>query len=336
MNKYLSCAKKASDWVYSKIDDSGTFGDEGNEIAAYYKAPTLFLLHGKQSTSHRLLDTIKNRFFFKDGDFRTSDELKSANPVFIEFYPYTNAWIVMAAQRLGRFEISIPGYDYLRKYFSKENSSFRTNLHDEESNSKCDILTAAHLGLASLYCGELTLARAAGTYLTEVFQKQEDLSQAFYLRTQNDKRLSTSFPEDQAPFYVIDPNQDNQLHFMIGYPIAFLSKLYLATGDKLFLSFAKQYLDFSMRCKGNVTSFLFSHKLAWGAATLSALTEDEKGMAFAIEIANNLISQQHPEGCWLKEENLSTQLDQTSEIAIWLTEISSILEISNQSHLVSI
>ena len=54
---------------------------------------------------------------------------------------------------------------------------------------------------------------------------------------------------------------------------------------------------------------------------LYRVTKEEKYLIFCKEISNYLIQIQDAEGCWLKEADKITSLDQTTEIAIWLNEI---------------
>jgi hypothetical protein len=109
---------------------------------------------------------------------------------------------------------------------------------------------------------------------------------------------------------------------MIGYPIAFLAKLYEATADGAYLKAARGYLDFSLSCEGNLRSFHTSHKVAWGAAVLARITGDPRCMELAVTIADHLLGIQDPSGAWLVDQPAHTTFDQTAEIAIWLQEIS--------------
>ena len=113
---------------------------------------------------------------------------------------------------------------------------------------------------------------------------------------------------------------------MIGYPMAFLAKLFQATGDVAHLEAARGYLDFALACGGNLRSFHFSHKVAWGAAVLARITGDRRCVELATAIANHLLEIQDASGAWLIDQPAHTTFDQTAEIAIWLTEISAELE----------
>ena len=115
---------------------------------------------------------------------------------------------------------------------------------------------------------------------------------------------------------------------MIGYPIAFLGKLYQATNEDTYLDCARKYLDFALGCHENIKEFHFSHKVAWGSAIMANLTGETKYIDFCQSIVDYLLSIQNTSGAWLKDEPPHVSFDQTAEIAIWLREISAELTLS--------
>jgi len=97
-------------------------------------------------------------------------------------------------------------------------------------------------------------------------------------------------------------------------------------GDVAHLEAARDYLDFALSCRGNLRTFYFSHKVAWGAAALARITGDQRCVELATAIADHLLEIQDPSGAWLTDQPPHTTFDQTAEIAIWLKEISAELE----------
>ena len=119
---------------------------------------------------------------------------------------------------------------------------------------------------------------------------------------------------------VLRSAEPQQAYFMVGYPIAYLALLYQASGEQSFLTGASRYLDFAARCSG-VESFHFSHKVAWGATLYAGITGDERAKTLSGAIVTHLLSLQSSDGGWHPEQPLTFRLDQTAEIALWLTEI---------------
>ena len=134
--------------------------------------------------------------------------------------------------------------------------------------------------------------------------------------------LITEYPGESALFFLVSATQPNQAYFMLGYPIAFLGKLYSATQDSNYLITAKEYLEFLLTCQGNLRTFHYSHKVAWGAAIMARLVKDSRYTELAKSIADYLVASQSQDGRWLMDQPAYIFFDQTTEIAIWMKEIS--------------
>lgn len=320
MEKLTRAAERATRWLEQQIHDDGSYGLDAEDLACYYKSPYLFSLMGQRGSAHLVLDHIKERYFRSNGDFTTSEKEKSANPTFCEFWAYTNGWIAIAAQRMGRFDIAQPAYDYVKSFYHPKLGGFTTQKPYNTGNELVDVITTAHLGLTSLYFGDMERAKRCGALLADILDKQPDIASKFFLRVDGRGTLVTTFSHEAAGLHQVSTTEDNQYYFMIGYPIAFLGKLFQATGERKVLEAAKRYLQFAMSCRGNVTAFHFSHKVMWGAALLASITGNIEYATFASHIADHLISMQSEDGGWLVQEPFHVMIDQTAEIAIWLTE----------------
>ena len=115
--------------------------------------------------------------------------------------------------------------------------------------------------------------------------------------------------------------QANQAYFFLGYPVAFLSKLYMATKDDSYLAAATTVLEFCLGCNSSIYSFHFAHKVAWAAAQVARLTSEKKYSDMSRRIADFLCSIQSEDGLFLRDAEPHDKIDQSVEIAIWLNEI---------------
>lgn len=314
-SKLSESANQVVFFLESKLQRTGSYGDEAKDIACYFKSPMMFLAANKQHTAATVLDYIKSAFMCEDGDFKTIESMKSTNPAYIEYWSYTNGWIVRAANLLGSKEISERGYKYLSQY--NANNGFLTNQIGTKSQVT-DVLTAAHHGLMNLEFDNLDVAISAGKYLCDVIKKQSDLKKGFYLRLDKQGGLLTEFSKEQAPFCFVSVTEPDQLHFMIGYPAAYLAILYKRTKDLNFLNAAKTYLDFSLSCDQSVYSSNFSHKLAWAASHIYECTGEDKYLEVIDKISNYFIAKQK-NGMWFLDD-INVSYDQSAEIACWFLE----------------
>jgi hypothetical protein len=211
-----------------------------------------------------------------DGDFSTDDVAKSANAAFDEYWAYPNGWIAMGAQRMGRFDVSYPAFAYLHSFSHSEQGGFCTGRPGRSGQDGTDALTTAHLGLLCLSFGALERAIGAGRWLARLLELQPDPHESLYLRMDAEGRIVRDFPEAVAAFHVVRAHQGDQAYFMIGYPMAFLGRLYQATGDRAPLDAARGYFDVARECGDELCASHLSHKVGWGAAVLTGITGEER------------------------------------------------------------
>jgi hypothetical protein len=311
-------AAQAVSFLESKLQTDGSYGSDAKDIACYFKSPMMFLAAEKPELATAVLQHIKTTFMSIDGDFKTDDTLKSTNGAYIEYWSYTNGWIVRAANKLNIKDISEPGHEYLTQYHLGENDGFLTH-HVSNEPKISDVLTVAHHGLINLEMENLDIAISAGNYLCKAINMQPDLKEGFYLRLDKEGNLLTHFSKEQTPFYFVSATVPNQLHFMIGYPSAYLAMLYKKTKNETYLQSAIAYLDFSLSCDESVYQCDFSHKIAWAASIIYECTQDAKYLV-AIEKITDYFIKKQKNGMWFSED-INKSYDQSAEIACWFLDI---------------
>lgn len=314
--KLTESANKVVNFLESKLQTDGSFGKEAKDLACYFKSPMMFSVAGKDQCAISVLKYIETTFMKKDGDFKTSDKLKSENGAYAEFWSYTNGWIVRAAHKLGVKEIVERGNRYFGSYDLGDHRGFSTNQVTQESKVT-DVLTIAHHSLINLEMGKVDDAIAAGKYLCQALTKQTDSAKGFYLRLDKEGNLIT---DSQTALHFVSKTDPNQLHFMIGYPAAYLTILYKHTQNPEFLNAAKAYLDFSLSCHESVYACEFSHKIAWAASLIYECTGDEKYLIVINKIAEHFTGLQQEDGMWFSG-NIIKSYDQSAEIACWFLDI---------------
>jgi hypothetical protein len=317
---YEQTADRAVAWLAAQLRDDGSYGPQADDLACYYKSPYLFQLSGRAREASRVLAFVRHRFMREDHDFGTRADRKSDNDAFNEYWAYPNGWIAMAAQRMGRFDIAYPAFEYLHSFHQPDSGGFLTH-RPQGSDGGTDALTTAHLGLLCLYFGDTGRARGAGHFLAHLLAIQPDLDEGFFLRLDRSGRLVRDFSADAGAFHLVSRREPDQAYFMIGYPMGFLAKLSQATGEVVHLQAARGYLEFALSCGGGLRSSHLSHKVAWGAAVLAGVAGEERGLELSTAIADHLVRIQDPDGAWLADQPAHTKFDQTAEIAIWLQEI---------------
>jgi len=313
-------ALKVVKFFESKLEGNGSYGEEAQDISCYFKSPMMFISVGQEENANRILDYIKSQYMTQVGDFESQASSKSIKPEYIEYWSYINGWIVRAAQRLGRSDISEPAYKYLLNFNAGKDAGFLSNDIASE-NGVTDVLTTAHHGLINLERGNLELAISAGNYLCEAVHRQANIKEEFYLRFNPFGKPITDYESEQAAFYCVIKGKPEQLYFMIGYPSAYLALLYKETGENKYLEGAKAYLDFALTGDESVFKCTYSHKIAWAASILYGITREERYLRAVDRITTYFISLQDDKGMWYLDTDINASYDQSAEIAHWFMDI---------------
>ncbi|MBW4718758.1 hypothetical protein [Saccharothrix obliqua] len=305
-----AAAARGANWLVARIAADGSYGQD--DLACHYKSPAALASAGRPRAARRLLEFIDARYATDDGDFVTAPGLKSENPVYQEFWSYPNGWIALGAHQLGRFDLADRAHRHLRAYRFGESGGHRAN-----RTGPADAISTAHLGYLALTLGDLPAARAAGAWLASLLHAQPEPHKRFFLRA-NENGLCE---ESDSPLHALTTGAPDQPYFMIGYPIAFLTRLHQVTGDPAELAAAAGYADYAASCGENLRTTQLSHKVAWGAALLARHTGDPRRLDLAVGVTEHLLSAQSPDGCWSPGEPVPTTFDDTAEITHWLLRI---------------
>ena len=316
----LEHSQKTLKWVKGLISVEGKLSNYPDDLVCYYKLPYFLAINGETILANQVLDYI-TKTFFKEGNLITFTTKKTGNPLMAKFWGYVIGWIAIASQKLGRFDISYPAFNYLSEFQSQDHGGFATSEPWGQNDSAMDIITSAQLGRFALFFGQQKSAMKAGEFLGWMINNQPKSIEKMYLFLNNNAKYVTDFPQDLTFIYELKKNEPNQAYFMIGLPCAFLVELYQATHNINFLHFAKQYAKYALNCHESIKSFHFSHKVAWAMSLLYKQTKEDKYLNLGKAITEYLISIQDNDGIWLKDQNEIDSLDQSIENAIWLNEV---------------
>src|SRR5262245_31377815 len=119
-------SQKTLRWAKSQISAQGKLTQYPDDLNCYYKLPYLLTVNGEQSLAHHVLNYMKAIFFQIDENVSFENK-KTVNPLIAKFWGYVLGWVACAAQKLGRFDISYPAFEYLTKFQSQDHGGFATS-----------------------------------------------------------------------------------------------------------------------------------------------------------------------------------------------------------------
>ncbi len=332
-----SVATKAVEFLKGRQTSEGWMKEEDGEpsknLTCYYKAIWAFESAGELARANAVADILSETFMRKSGDFGSEEQRKGEEWFEWRYRAYPNIWVIIGAHKIGRFDLSVPGAGFLLSYQDPKSGGFCNEAPYPKGGGLEDSLTTSACGLAVLTAGRVEEASRAGDFLVRLVDDQPEVKERFYAAYDARKRgLVRQFEEPEAVFRVVETDIKEQFYFMVGLPIAFLAKLYLATRDRRYLAAAKEYYAFTRRCTDYAYHYPASGKSGFAAAILSRISGSREVADSARDQLTFYSETQARTGSWPRfpglklygdgaTSSIAGQLDITAEFVAWINEM---------------
>ncbi|MBE3120056.1 MAG: hypothetical protein IMZ50_15040, partial [Candidatus Atribacteria bacterium] len=227
-SKYQAAIAKTAKWVLERQKDDGSFND-GNVIQVYYNAVNFLTKVGAFAESARLADWIATTFLKSDGDFRGEPDSRSAQQKVLR-HVYMDGWLVHSFQRMGRFDLSKAGLQYIFSFHDEATGGFWSAANPDYTPKKelLELSSTSSGGLAELYCGHVEHAKWAANFICMLVDAQPDFKHRLYTVYKPGKGLVTDPPENMVDAYVVDSQKEWAWYWQMGFAMHLLGKIYLA------------------------------------------------------------------------------------------------------------
>lgn len=321
MEQYKSSIAKTKRWCLENIDIEGNLKGNVEDLQAYFALPYLLCNLGLKEEAYRVTVYLLHSYSTHDGGLRGKRTDSTSQPL-QENITEVMSWIGIAAQNLGRFEISFPFSRYLRSYYDPEQGAFTALAPYGRIEAVLDLFSSTMLGWFALYTGDLKKAQRAGNFLQRCISLQTTKESVFYLRLEQDGRLITSFPKGQDKYYLVSPQSLDQNLQFLALPVIFLGKLYQGTQQETYLRTAQSYFETLIHYDTQEAALT-----GWSAAILANITKEARYMEKAKKVGDSLLSSQAEEGFW-SQSNAVRQYYKTAMNAISLSEITMELSVT--------
>lgn len=331
----LESAKRAMAWLLEQQGPDGGWKLLSDPpVDAFYKVGTAFTLLGEPAAAERMLDYVKRHLLQPDGDFLPRGHHWHSEV----HYQYANGWLVISAQRQGRYDISVPALQFLLNQQDPDHGGFYSQKAGAGEKKRSDTMSSGISGIACVAAGQIDAAKKVAVCLERMIEMQPAPTQRFYTTIEADGQLGIEFPEEEASWRVIDTKQKDQCWYAVGLPFTIAVLLHHATGEERFSQLADWFLDFQLRCVKPWDGGS-SGKTAWGSSMLYRVTGELRYRDIALQVVRNYMGNQTPEG-WFGEwkeawgygtgergapakEFAPGDFDATGEMIIWLGLIGS-------------
>ena len=340
MNRFKVARDRGGAALAGVQNPDGSFPGTEPGVGALWGMPIALAVSGHSDAASRVCSYIRVKALAPEGDIWLklgqqymrlaeggSFYLKSTPPgEESSANPYPIAWLVEGAHRLGQFDLSRMGMDYVMEFWDPESGGFYSNTKDRDSEGGQEVYVTSICGRAALYTGRIEVARAVGGWLRRLMELQPNYPRQLYMIYSRAKGLHTEpeSGEDERRYVLNQDATRDERFFTPGIAGGFLARLYMATGEGEWLELAKEY----MRLAEGASDYLYTTgragKTAWGASLLYTLTGEGKYRDMAVRIGDNLIALQTEDGFWttaIDSIGDTVTYNRTAEMVIWMDEI---------------
>jgi hypothetical protein len=226
-------------------------------------------------------------------------------------YLYPNGWIIVGLRKLGVYDASSRGVDFVRRFQSPDLGGFfsRFDVSSGQVETRyLDTSSTSSAGLALLACGFVEEAARAGDFLLRLLEAQPEFERHFYTSWDVEAGLETQvwgdgdgrFPGGRAQFCLTtEADPLKELTWLAGKAMKFLAKLYDQTSDRKYLDAAVSLFGFFQRLDEGRYENTGSCKIMWASAELYRHTGEQRIADVAERIFDSLCQSQTSDGIWV-------------------------------------
>ncbi len=320
-------AIEAVKWLIRQQNEDGSFRPLPEGLTGFHKVPCALALSGQSGRAVRLCTWIADNRLDEDGDLGASFGRQGALE---RYYGYAPAWVVVGAQKLGQFALSMRAWAFLSSLQHPDTGGFLRDGPEAGLDDEQDILGSAAAGLAALYMGDEAVAVAAGDFLARRWEQMPQSGDRMYLMVRRGEEPVRIYGEGLDEEYMLRLDEPGQWYFVPGLVAGFLVKLAEATDERSYLRAAQEYVGFCESGADDRYSSPRSGFFGWAASLLYVHTGNVNYQRITEAVLEGLVARQNPDGSWLEpmlpSDLTSAQTDATAEGLILALEMLDNLE----------
>lgn len=318
---YERTRRKGVDFLLANLNDDGSLNDIRRPRVTYYRLPWSLQLAGETAAAFRALDWIVDNALGDDGAFH-GDVAWDARANRIS-NTYAETCLAYGAILLRRFDIARRAMGFAKQFQDPGNGGVFMIREQTGPHGPQQLFLTCQFGMSAVMTGDLASATGAGDWLDRLWSAQPALpARLFSVMTPRDGLITTVPEGEDARHYVNDSQDVRQMHYNGGIAAAFLTHLFMATGEARWLNLATKFQRFSMESTPRQFETKQVCKSAWGAGLLYLATRDETYLPWLIKMGDWFTAEQEADGRWSNSRYidanppLAHQIEATAEFVV--------------------
>jgi rhamnogalacturonyl hydrolase YesR len=164
-------------------------------------------------------------------------------------------------------------------------------------------------------------------WVKRLWDLQPDVEHKLYAVYSPAEGLVKDYAPDQEVAYVTRKDDPWQYHYNGGIAAAFLTKLYMATGEQEWLNLARAYQEFSMTTDECQFQSMQVCKSGWGSGMLYVATRQGRYRDWTVRLGDWFVGNQFEDGHWentkhwVPRPTATDNIEITAEFVMHLTNI---------------
>jgi len=332
-SRYRQAIRKALDWLVLCESPDSSFGlKEEDGVGPIFVTPLTYLWGGLPQRCLGVIERMRSKYVQADGSLYRPALTKKLTDQ--RQRPYALSWVIRSAAACGALDIA---HSCVRQVMAFQHPGsgglFGIRQEADRSEGIIDLASTGMGGLAMLATGKVDQASRVGEYLSTWLERQNNGETRLLCQWHTnlgllDEASGGDLPANINAPLVIGLHKPHTGYWMCGILLAFLSELYLVTGQESFLTTAEAVFDFAER-SDELARVCAAHKFAWGASRLFAATGAIRHLEAACRVADRLCDAQRPAGYFVYEGVFSDEAEMsqadkvsvTSQFAAWIAAV---------------
>jgi hypothetical protein len=326
LEAYEATRRKGVAFLLEHIAEDGRVAESDRPRISYYRFPWALAVSGETTSAFRVLRWIERTGLGEDGQFHGGVTWDATANRTTNTYPETI--LAFGALLLRRIDIGRRTMGFAKRYQDSETGGIWMSREETGSDGPQLLFPTAQFGMSAVMTGDMEAAIRTGEWFARLWAAQPGLPGRLYTVWTRAGGLSTSVPKgENIRHFIQESQEERQLHYNGGIAAAFLTQLFMATGDRRWLDLARGYQQFSMDSCPEQFRTKQVCKSAWGSGLLYLATGDPLYLPWLQKMGDWFVGGQESDGGWRNtpyleaDPPLAHRLEITAEFVVHLDTV---------------
>lgn len=288
--------RKGVEFLLDHIGSDGAVDDALGDRVTWYRFPWALAVSGETAAANAVLSWIERTGLGPDGQFHGGIDWNASANRTTNTYPETilayGAWLMR------RFDIANISMSYATRYRDPTTGGIFMTRERTAAGDPQLLFPTAQFGMSAVITGNDDLAFEAGDWFIRLRDAQPELPDRLYTIWTSEGLLTDLRDDIDRRHIVQEAQQPLQLFYNGGIAAAFLTQLFMESGEGTWLDYARSFQQFSIDACPEQFETKQVCKSAWGSGLLYLATGDATYLPWIARMGEWFANGQEMDGGW--------------------------------------